>query len=70
MSVSNTCMRYSKQALVPIVSLVTLLLSSVVQLGSRAVSLTGKGTQTNFLSFLIFHVCGVAQFSSLKTIYF
>ncbi|KAF6732487.1 SUN domain-containing protein 1 [Oryzias melastigma] len=49
MSVSNTCMRYSKQALVPIVSLVTLLLSSVVQLGSRAVSLSGKGIPTAFL---------------------
>ncbi|RVE69537.1 hypothetical protein OJAV_G00078660 [Oryzias javanicus] len=48
-SVSNTCMRYSKQALVPIVSLVTLLLSSVVQLGSRAVSLSGKGISTAFL---------------------
>lgn len=46
MSVSNTCMHYSKQALAPIVSLVTLLLSSVMRLGSRAKSPTGKGTKS------------------------
>uniref|UniRef100_A0A3P9LCK3 Sad1 and UNC84 domain containing 1 n=2 Tax=Oryzias latipes TaxID=8090 RepID=A0A3P9LCK3_ORYLA len=49
MSVSNTCMHYSKQALTPVVSLVTLLLSSVVQLGSKAGSLSGKGILTAFL---------------------
>lgn len=42
---SNTCIRYSKQALAPIVSLVTVLFNSVVWLGSRAKSQTGKGTQ-------------------------
>ncbi|XP_072225885.1 SUN domain-containing protein 1 isoform X2 [Leuresthes tenuis] len=48
MSVSNTCVRYSKQALAPIVSLVTLLFSSVVWLGSRAKSPTGKGVFASF----------------------
>ncbi|KAM6905256.1 SUN domain-containing protein 1 isoform 4-T4 [Xenentodon cancila] len=38
MSVSNTCMRYSKQALAPIVSLVTIVFSSVMQLRSGAKS--------------------------------
>ncbi|XP_061568727.1 SUN domain-containing protein 1 isoform X6 [Cololabis saira] len=38
MSMSNTCMRYSKQALAPIVSLVTVVFSSVMQLGSGAKS--------------------------------
>ncbi|KAM9746611.1 SUN domain-containing protein 1 isoform 7-T9 [Menidia menidia] len=42
MSVSNTCVHYSKQALAPVVSLVTLLFSSVVWLGSRAKSPPGK----------------------------
>nr|XP_004558343.1 SUN domain-containing protein 1 isoform X4 [Maylandia zebra] len=41
-SMSNTCIRYSKQALAPIVSLVTVLFNSVVWLGSRAKSQTGK----------------------------
>ncbi|XP_025761989.1 SUN domain-containing protein 1 isoform X6 [Oreochromis niloticus] len=40
-SMSNTCIRYSKQALAPIVSLVTVLFNSVVWLGSRAKSQTG-----------------------------
>ncbi|XP_071329768.1 SUN domain-containing protein 1 isoform X2 [Trachinotus anak] len=43
MSMSNTCMRYSKRALAPIVSLVTLLFSNVLWLGSRAKSPPGKG---------------------------
>ncbi|KAM7372004.1 hypothetical protein PAMP_009203 [Pampus punctatissimus] len=42
MSMSNTCMRYSKQALAPIVSLFTLLFNSVLWLGSRAKSPPGK----------------------------
>ncbi|XP_008284808.1 SUN domain-containing protein 1 isoform X4 [Stegastes partitus] len=41
-SISNTCMRYSKQAAAPIVSLVSLLFNSVVWLGSRAKSPPGK----------------------------
>ncbi|KAM9746606.1 SUN domain-containing protein 1 isoform 3-T4 [Menidia menidia] len=45
MSVSNTCVHYSKQALAPVVSLVTLLFSSVVWLGSRAKSPPGKVRQ-------------------------
>lgn len=47
-SMSNTCIRYSKQALAPIVSLVTVLFNSVVWLGSRAKSQTGKGALTSF----------------------
>uniref|UniRef100_A0A4W6BSS4 Sad1 and UNC84 domain containing 1b n=1 Tax=Lates calcarifer TaxID=8187 RepID=A0A4W6BSS4_LATCA len=42
-SMSNTCMRYSKRALAPIVSLVTLLFNNVLWLGSRAKSPPGKG---------------------------
>lgn len=45
MSMSNTCMRYSKRAVAPIVSLVTLLFNNVLWLGSRAKSPPGKGTQ-------------------------
>ncbi|XP_070838271.1 SUN domain-containing protein 1 isoform X10 [Chaetodon trifascialis] len=41
-SMSNTCMRYSKRALAPIVSLVTLLFNNVLWLGSRAKSPPGK----------------------------
>ncbi|XP_075942103.1 SUN domain-containing protein 1 isoform X2 [Anarhichas minor] len=41
-SMSNTCLRYSKRALAPIVSLVTLLFNNVLWLGSRAKSLPGK----------------------------
>ncbi|XP_071060143.1 SUN domain-containing protein 1 [Pseudochaenichthys georgianus] len=42
-SMSHTCMRYSQRALAPIVSLVTLLFSNVLWLGSRAKSPPGKG---------------------------
>ncbi|KAJ4931697.1 hypothetical protein JOQ06_010137, partial [Pogonophryne albipinna] len=42
-SMSHTCMRYSKRALAPIVSLVTLLFNNVLWLGSRAKSPPGKG---------------------------
>lgn len=42
---SNTCMRYSKRALAPIVSLVALLYNNVLWLGSRAKSPPGKGIQ-------------------------
>lgn len=48
MSVSNTCKRYSKRALAPIVSLVTLLFNNVLWLGSRAKSPPGKGVLTSF----------------------
>ncbi|KAM6966877.1 SUN domain-containing protein 1 isoform 2-T2 [Tautogolabrus adspersus] len=47
-SVSNTCMRYSKRALAPIVSLVTLLVNNVLWLGSRVRSPPGKGVLTSF----------------------
>uniref|UniRef100_A0A8D3AZ70 SUN domain-containing protein n=1 Tax=Scophthalmus maximus TaxID=52904 RepID=A0A8D3AZ70_SCOMX len=42
MSMSKTCIHYSKRALAPIVSLVTLLFNNVVWLGSRARSPPGK----------------------------
>ncbi|XP_008284805.1 SUN domain-containing protein 1 isoform X1 [Stegastes partitus] len=48
-SISNTCMRYSKQAAAPIVSLVSLLFNSVVWLGSRAKSPPGKGVLVSFM---------------------
>nr|XP_046270295.1 SUN domain-containing protein 1 isoform X6 [Scatophagus argus] len=41
-SISNTCIRYSKRALAPLVSLVTLLFNNVLWLGSRAKSPPGK----------------------------
>ncbi|XP_067334233.1 SUN domain-containing protein 1 isoform X8 [Channa argus] len=41
-SMSNTCMHYSKRALAPIVSLVTLLFNNVLWLGSRAKITLGK----------------------------
>ncbi|XP_047428033.1 SUN domain-containing protein 1 isoform X7 [Mugil cephalus] len=41
-SVSNTCIRYSKRAVAPVVSFFTLILNSVVWLGSRAKSPPGK----------------------------
>ncbi|XP_070838269.1 SUN domain-containing protein 1 isoform X8 [Chaetodon trifascialis] len=47
-SMSNTCMRYSKRALAPIVSLVTLLFNNVLWLGSRAKSPPGKGVLASF----------------------
>ncbi|XP_019957389.1 SUN domain-containing protein 1 isoform X2 [Paralichthys olivaceus] len=43
MSVSNTCIRYSKRVLAPIVSVVTLLFNNVLWLGSKARSPPGKG---------------------------
>ncbi|KAI3359843.1 hypothetical protein L3Q82_014197, partial [Scortum barcoo] len=46
--VSNTCMHYSKRALAPIVSLVTLLFNNVLWLGSRAKSPPGKGVLASF----------------------
>ncbi|XP_034448048.1 SUN domain-containing protein 1 isoform X5 [Hippoglossus hippoglossus] len=42
MSVSNTCIRYSKRVLAPIVSLVTLVFNNVLWLGSKARSSQGK----------------------------
>lgn len=47
-SMSNTCIRYSKRALAPIVSLVSLLFNSVLWLGSRAKSSPGKGVLASF----------------------
>ncbi|KAM8724263.1 SUN domain-containing protein 1 isoform 2-T4 [Acanthopagrus schlegelii] len=47
-SMSNTCMRYSKRAVAPIVSLVTLLFNNVLWLGSRAKSPPGKGVLASF----------------------
>lgn len=47
-SMSNTCMHYSKRALAPIVSLVTLLFNNVLWLGSRAKSPPGKGVLASF----------------------
>ncbi|TMS15119.1 hypothetical protein E3U43_021581 [Larimichthys crocea] len=47
-SMSNTCMHYSKRALVAIVSLVTQLFNSVLWLGSRAMSPPGKGVLLSF----------------------
>ncbi|XP_074553606.1 SUN domain-containing protein 1 isoform X6 [Halichoeres trimaculatus] len=41
-SMSNTCMRYSKRAVAPIVSLVTLLFNNVLWLGSKARNPPGK----------------------------
>ncbi|XP_042361559.1 SUN domain-containing protein 1 isoform X2 [Plectropomus leopardus] len=47
-SMSNTCMRYSKRALAPIVSLVTVLFNNVLWLGSRAKSPQEKGVLASF----------------------
>ncbi|XP_029913885.1 SUN domain-containing protein 1 isoform X2 [Myripristis murdjan] len=47
-SVSKTCIDYSRRALAPIVSLVTLLFNSVLWLGSRAKSPPGKGILASF----------------------
>ncbi|XP_074553601.1 SUN domain-containing protein 1 isoform X2 [Halichoeres trimaculatus] len=47
-SMSNTCMRYSKRAVAPIVSLVTLLFNNVLWLGSKARNPPGKGVFTSF----------------------
>lgn len=54
----NACVQYSKRALAPIVSLVTILFSNVLWLGSRARSTTGKGTQGILQCHLCFF-CGV-----------
>ncbi|XP_051243512.1 SUN domain-containing protein 1 isoform X3 [Dicentrarchus labrax] len=47
-SMSNACMHYSKRALAPIVSLVTLIFNNVLWLGSRAKSPPGKGVFASF----------------------
>ncbi|KAA8585092.1 hypothetical protein FQN60_003786 [Etheostoma spectabile] len=47
-SMSNACMRYSKRALAPVVSLVTVLFNNVLWLGSRAKSPSGKGVLGSF----------------------
>ncbi|KAM3863894.1 SUN domain-containing protein 1 [Diretmus argenteus] len=47
-SMSNTCMHYSRRALAPVVSLVTLLFNNVLWLGSRAKSPPGKGVLMTF----------------------
>lgn len=46
MSISNSCVRYSKKALAPIVSLVSVLYSSLVWLGTRTRNSAGKGVST------------------------
>lgn len=51
MSVCNSCVRYSKQALAPTMSLVSLFCSSVVRLGSWVKSSSAKGTQKSFFFF-------------------
>ncbi|XP_024001092.1 SUN domain-containing protein 1 isoform X2 [Salvelinus sp. IW2-2015] len=48
-SVSNTCVHYSRRALAPIVSLVTLLFQNVLWLGTRARSHSGKGVLASLL---------------------
>ncbi|TWW69988.1 SUN domain-containing protein 1 [Takifugu flavidus] len=47
-SICNTCVRYSKQSLAPFVSLLTVIFSSVVWLGSQARASTGKGVLAAF----------------------
>ncbi|XP_016896054.1 SUN domain-containing protein 1 isoform X3 [Cynoglossus semilaevis] len=47
-SVSNTCLRYSKRAVAPVVSLVSFIFSSVLWLGSRTRSRSGKGVVTSW----------------------
>ncbi|KAK9535070.1 hypothetical protein VZT92_007474 [Zoarces viviparus] len=47
-SMSNTCVRYSKRALAHIVSFVSLLFNNVLWLGSLAKSLPGKGVLASF----------------------
>ncbi|KAK2833473.1 hypothetical protein Q5P01_017362 [Channa striata] len=49
-SMSNTCMRYSKRAMAPVVSLVTLLFNSVLWLGSRAKIPLGKDSMRQAVS--------------------
>lgn len=60
---SNTCMHYSKRALAPIVSLVTLLFNNVLWLGSRAKSPPGKGIQQEM--FFAFHQLPIIFYSSV-----
>lgn len=70
MSVSNTCMHYSKRALAPIVSLVTMLFNSVLWLGSRAKSSPGKGIQQEVIfSSSITHYSLFLQFPELSVIF-
>nr|XP_040045922.1 SUN domain-containing protein 1 isoform X7 [Gasterosteus aculeatus aculeatus] len=57
-SVSNTCVHYSKRALAPIVSLVTLLFTNVLWLGSRAKSPPGKAHSS---------FCGSMNVKDLRT---
>ncbi|XP_014058303.2 SUN domain-containing protein 1 isoform X1 [Salmo salar] len=49
MSVSNTCFHYSRRALAPIVSMMTLLFQNVLWLGTRAKSHSGKGVLVSLL---------------------
>ncbi|XP_029628884.1 SUN domain-containing protein 1 isoform X3 [Salmo trutta] len=48
-SVSNTCFHYSRRALAPIVSMMTLLYQNVLWLGTRAKSHSGKGVLVSLL---------------------
>ncbi|XP_029014222.1 SUN domain-containing protein 1-like isoform X3 [Betta splendens] len=52
MSVCNTCVRYSKKVLAPVVSLVTVVFSSVLWLGSRVRSSPTKGVLTSFSDYM------------------
>ncbi|XP_032442645.1 SUN domain-containing protein 1 isoform X2 [Xiphophorus hellerii] len=47
MSISNSCVRYSKKALSPIVSLVSIVYSSLVWLGTRTRNSAEKGVSTD-----------------------
>ncbi|XP_043955971.1 SUN domain-containing protein 1 isoform X3 [Gambusia affinis] len=47
MSISNSCVRYSKKALSPIVSLVSMVYSSLVWLGTRTRNSVEKGVSTD-----------------------
>ncbi|CAG11408.1 unnamed protein product, partial [Tetraodon nigroviridis] len=51
-SICNTCVHYSKQSLAPLVSLVTVVFSGVLWLGSQARASTGKGVLASFTNSL------------------
>lgn len=64
-SISKTCMRYSKRALAPVVSLVTLLFHNVLWLGSRAKSPPGKGIHQEMFFVLFIHYPSFSLFLPL-----
>lgn len=49
-SISNTCMSYGKRTVASTVSLITLFFNSLLWLGSKAKSLSGKGVLSSFSS--------------------